>query len=296
MAHIFALVCEICLAWIGHKVAYADPASLTKRGAENPALQRFGPDFFVAVPKVLDGFKKSVEGSFTNGSWFSKLIFQAAYPARSFALRTGRDTPLFNKIFFHKIQKDLLGGQCKACICGGSPLAPDVQDFCRIVFGFDLIQGWAMTETTCNGTIQPWGDHRPNNVGYPLQTTSIKVESVKSHITDSSGKPYFSNDCDHLGTPCLGRGEICIKGPTVATSYYKQPKESKGAFVNGGWLRTGDIGIILPDYSIRIVDRVKNLVKLKGGEYIALEALEKESSTSAYVNQSAGGYMISHKI
>merc|ERR1712157_142935 len=62
-------------------------------------------------------------------------------------------------------------------------------------------------------------------------------------------------------------------------------------FTEDGWFRSGDVGVWRPDGQLQIVDRLKNLVKLKGGEYIAIEAMEKEYSTSAFVNGVHGGIM-----
>ena len=55
--------------------------------------------------------------------------------------------------------------------------------------------------------------------------------------------------------------------------------------------RSGDVGVWRPDGQLQIVDRLKNLIKLKGGEYIAIESMEKEYSTSSYVSGVNGGLM-----
>merc|ERR1711971_134553 len=58
-----------------------------------------------------------------------------------------------------------------------------------------------------------------------------------------------------------------------------------------GFFKTGDVGQFTEDGSIRIVDRVKNLVKLKGGEYIAVERMEMCYGNSKYVDAAQGGLL-----
>lgn len=70
----------------------------------------------------------------------------------------------------------------------------------------------------------------------------------------------------------MGRGEVLLRGPSVSAGYFKQPEKTAEAFDVDGWFHSGDVAVVLLDGALQIVDRVKNLVKLKGGEYIAIEA------------------------
>lgn len=67
-------------------------------------------------------------------------------------------------------------------------------------------------------------------------------------------------------TPVIG--EILIRGNAVTTGYYKRPdlNEDPSVFTADGWFRTGDVGQWNEDGTMSIIDRVKNLVKLSGGE------------------------------
>jgi long-subunit acyl-CoA synthetase (AMP-forming) len=67
-------------------------------------------------------------------------------------------------------------------------------------------------------------------------------------------------------------GEILIRGPSVTRGYYKRPdlNEDRSIFTEDGWFRTGDVGQWNPDGTLSIIDRVKNLVKLSGGEVCSL--------------------------
>merc|ERR1719215_2336317 len=82
-----------------------------------------------------------------------------------------------------------------------------------------------------------------------------------------------------------------IRGPSVSSGYFARPDLTAEAFDADGWFRTGDVGLMTPDGGLKLVDRLKNLVKLKGGEYIALEAMESTYSTSPYVASLNGGVL-----
>ena len=82
-----------------------------------------------------------------------------------------------------------------------------------------------------------------------------------------------------------------MRGTPVTAGYFKQPDKTAEVFTEDGWFRSGDVGVWRPDGQLQIVDRLKNLIKLKGGEYIAIESMEKEYSTSSYVSGVNGGLM-----
>jgi long-chain acyl-CoA synthetase len=109
-------------------------------------------------------------------------------------------------------------------------------------------------------------------------------------ICDKAGQPYLSTDkFDVDGNPVFGRGEICARGHNISLGYYMMPDKTKEVFRDDGFFETGDIGQFMSDGSVRIVDRKKNLVKLHGGEYIALEKMEMVYGNSSFVDAVHGG-------
>ena len=69
-------------------------------------------------------------------------------------------------------------------------------------------------------------------------------------------------------------GEIEVRGWNVMRGYYKNPEETTKALTPGGWLRTGDIGVLTTDGRLRMVGRVKDTFRV-GGENVAPAEVEE---------------------
>jgi len=242
------------------------------------------------VPKVWDILKKGVEDNVSKASPLMQFLFQTAFSTRLTALKQGREAPLFKGVVFKKVAA-MMGGRLRHALSGGGPISSDVQTFIRVVMGVEIVQGYGLTETCSMGCIQPFNDRRDGIVGVPLGCVEIKLGPC-GEVVDKKGKPYLQSDTSHQGKPCKGRGEVMIRGAPVSVGYFKQPEKTAEAFQSDGWFHTGDIGLWTPDGSLMLVDRLKNLIKLKGGEYIALEAMEAAYTTSPYCAALNGGVLV----
>ncbi|KAJ5483836.1 Phenylacetyl-CoA ligase epaB [Penicillium diatomitis] len=137
-------------------------------------------------------------------------------------------------------------------ICGAAPLDKDIQARFRSLLGKDVPfnQVWGMTETSCIATM----------FRYPEcdDTGSVGrlIPNLEAKLIDEEG-----NNISEFGV-C---GELCVRGPTVTSGYYKNAKANADAFDADGWFKTGDIARC--DVSTRkwyIVDRKKELIKVRG--------------------------------
>jgi len=287
LAHIMEFMVEFTCLMFGVSLNYADPKSLSATGAYPiGALEQYSPTHMVAVPKIWDTLKKGILAKVAASSPVKQMLVHTAIQWRTFAMQYGLDTPLFNALVFKKFKK-AVGGELIWALSGGGPLNARVQEFIQVVFGIPLVQGYGLTET-CAG-VAIGSDGRPNIAGNPLPSVEVKVVSTPD-VCDKAGVPYLSTDRrDVNGDAVWGRGEIWVKGGNITSGYYMLPEQTKESFKEGGWFATGDIGQFLKDGSIRIVDRKKNLVKLKNGEYVALESMEMVYGNSVFVDAVNGG-------
>ena len=166
----------------------------------------------------------------------------------------------------------------RVTISGSAPLSKDILLFLRCLLKGVVIEGYGATETSGPCLLQVGGDYSVGNVGGPLPSCEVKLRDVQE-------MGYLTVDRDHNGQPCKGRGELMIKGYLVTPGYFKNPELTRQSFDEDGFFATGDIAIVLPNYSVKIVDRKKNFFKLAQGEYVAAEKLEIIYGASPFISQ-----------
>ena len=136
-----------------------------------------------------------------------------------------------------------------------------------------------------------------NNVGPPdLLRRFAALLPEASHVTayglteaggviafndpnDTSGRPFDGVevkivDPETIETRALGEsGEILIRGPTLFSGYHNDAERSQAVLAPGGWLRSGDLGALVPGGRIRYLGRLKDMLKV-GGENVAAIEIE----------------------
>ena len=165
--------------------------------------------------------------------------------------------------------------------CGGSAPPVEMMRWYWESYEVEMIQGWGMTETN------------------PLGTVSRKV-AKRSHIGTTEDEQFENIAKAGLAMPSLdieifdeewnalphdgeAVGELCIKGPWIASEYYNDPQPDK---FHDGWLVTGDVAKIDSQQYVMIADRSKDLIK-SGGEWISSVDLENHIVAMPGVAQAA---------
>jgi fatty-acyl-CoA synthase len=156
-------------------------------------------------------------------------------------------------------------------ICGGTQVPPQLMRDFEARHGVAVVQGWGMTETLPGAALA----YDPPVRG----AASVDVEqrwARREHAGRVS--PFYElrivgDDGAELPRDGESQGEIQVRGPVVAGSYFEAPEASAAAFTPDGWLRTGDVGTLDCRGWLRITDRAKDVIK-SGGEWISSVDLE----------------------
>ena len=157
--------------------------------------------------------------------------------------------PVLSWIIKRKLKKTLGMSKAKVIISGAAALPVELIDWFQTI-GIYITNGYGMTENCCVCTnLNPYQNHGKGSVG------KISSPDVNLKITDE--------------------GEICMKGPFLMDSYYKN-KEMTDSTLQNGWLHTGDKGFIDDDGNLYVTGRVKDIFKTTKGKYIEPAAIESK--------------------
>jgi long-chain acyl-CoA synthetase len=260
LSHVTARHLDYALMCHGTKLAYC-----AKFEQLSEAMKIVRPTIFVAVPRVYEKIRQAVEGKSAASPVKSKILKWAlgvgkAHRAETLAGKeqAGLGWKLAKKLVFDKIG-EASGGRVRIFISGGAPLGMETAGWFADV-GDVILEGYGLTETSPVIALNYPGAHRIGTVGRPLENLQCRIAAD---------------------------GELEVKGPSIFVGYWKKNKETKEAFTEDGFFKTGDIGNIDADGYLSITDRKKELLKTSGGKLIAPAPIENKLKANSMVGHAA---------
>jgi len=139
-------------------------------------------------------------------------------------------------------------GGVKLVVAGGMAVQRAVAERWQQLCGAPLIEGYGLTEASPIVCANPMTLRAYSGaIGLPLPSTDVAI------MDDTATEVPLGN-----------RGEICVRGPQVMRGYWNMADETAHVFHPGGWLRTGDIGVMDGKGFIRLIDRKKDVIVVSG--------------------------------
>ena len=266
MTHIFEKAwCYYCL----HKgVTIAinqDPKMIQK------TLPEVHPTLMCNVPRFWEKVYAGVHEKINSASPAMKKIFlDAIETGRRYNLEyknKGIPAPcslklkfqFYNKTVFTLLKKVLGIERGRFFPVAGAPLSDTVNEFLQSV-NIPIAYGYGLSETTATVCFYPEIGFQFGSIGEVMPGVQVKIDP--------------------------GNNEILVKGKTVMSGYYNKPEETKRAFTEDGFFRTGDAGR-LEGNTLFFTERIKDLYKTSNGKYIAPQAIEMVMSGDNYIEQIA---------
>jgi long-chain acyl-CoA synthetase len=208
------------------------------------------PTVFPTVPRILNRIhSKILEGVAAKGGFAEWLFTKAIREKQEALLTTGQLThPVYDRTVFKKI-RDILGGRVRLISTGAAPINGDVLTFLKSAFSCALLEGYGQTEGLILTVTDRDDALGAGTVGGPCPNTKFRLRDIPE-------MNYLSTDVPNP------RGELQYWGNTMFKGYYNNPERTKEAFSEDGWINTGDVAVVMPNGSIKIVDRAKNIFKL----------------------------------
>lgn len=235
------------------------------------SMRETHPTSMCAVPrfweKVYSGVMEKIESS----SAVQRKIFRNALAVgrkhNIEYISRGKRPPLplhleyemINKTIFSLVRKELGLTNPNIFPTAGAAISSHVEEFVHSI-GLNMLAGYGLTESlatvSCNHRGKPY---TIGSVGYPIEGIDIKVSE---------------------------EGEILLKGPTITRGYYNREAQTRAAFTDDGYFRTGDAGYI-KDGELFLTERIKDLFKTSNGKYIAPQMIESKLLVDKFIDQIA---------
>jgi long-chain acyl-CoA synthetase len=233
--------------------------------AEN--IREVGPEILFAPPRFWERICSDIQVRIQDAVWIKRLFYKLCMPigyrAAELRLANNRNNLtlyLLDRICYFLLFRSLKNyfglGNLRNVYTGGAALGPEIFNLFQAL-GVNIKQIYGQTETSGISVGHRNGDIKLNTVGKPIPEMEIE-------ISDS--------------------GEILSRGPTVFAGYYKNDEATQKALA-GGWLHSGDQGLIDEDGHLVMIDRMKDVMKLADGTKFSPQLIENKLKFSVYISE-----------
>jgi malonyl-CoA/methylmalonyl-CoA synthetase len=149
-----------------------------------------------------------------------------------------------------------VGASMRLFVSGSAPLPPQILEEFERRFGHRILERYGMTETLMNIANPYFGERRAGTVGFPLPGVSVEIRDPAGQAVEAEQE-----------------GELYVRGPNVFREYWRNPAATAAA-IQGGWFRTGDMGVRSRDGYYTLKGRASDLI-ISGGFNIYPREIEE---------------------
>lgn len=211
-------------------------------------LKEVGPTYYFAPPRIFESLLTTVMIRMEDAGRIKRGMFHyfmGVAKRAGPALMDGKPVGALDRVLYalgglmvYGPLRNTLGfSRVRVAYTAGEAIGPDLFTFYRSI-GINLKQLYGSTETAVFVCLQPDNQARADTVGVPIAGVQIKVAE---------------------------NGEILVKSAGLLKEYYKNPTATAEVLNADGWYHTSDAGFIDASGHLKIIDRVKDVGRIKGG-------------------------------
>ena len=261
LCHMFEKTCGYyAMLFSGATIAYAGDFTTIVRD-----VQAIRPTILIIVPRILEKIYEAVEQKVMESAFISRKLVTGVvrslnrlanleYKGLRVPLSLRLACFICDGLVASKFRK-IAGGDLRLLVSGGAPLDRKLSKTLHVL-GFNILEGYGLTEAAPVVCTACLGDNRLGTVGKPIDGVEVKI----------------------------GEGdEILVRGANVMQGYFKRPEETAKAIDENAWLHTGDRGRFDRDGNLVITGRIKEIIVTSYGKNVPPVPIEAEITRSVFI-------------
>ncbi|MCY3877868.1 MAG: AMP-binding protein [Rhodobacteraceae bacterium] len=222
-------------------------------------LREIGPTYYFAPPRIFEAMLTQIVIRMEDAGFIKKRLFDSFMRhARRVGpkIMSGESVPAGDRLLYRlgdllvygPLRNSLGLTNVRIGYTAGEAIGPEIFEFYRSI-GINLKQLYGQTEAAVFITQQPDGEVRADTVGVPTPGVEVRIDED---------------------------GEVFFRSPGSFVEYYNNPEATASARDADGWVATGDAGFFDAGGHLRIIDRAKDVGKMRSGSMFAPKYVENK--------------------